>query len=113
MNRIIRKYDGIEFRPYPISVEGRRRAGYEIERAHRRDAAVLRRQLTQTPALARLTLHGLPRFAERTGLDPAKEALKVERFFANETANLILARILLIRFLEDQGFFDLETPDGR
>lgn len=106
------KYGGAEFRPYPISVEGRKRAGYEIERAHRRDAAVLRRQLAQEPALARLALHGLPRFAERIGLDPTKEGDKVDRFFANETANLILARILLIRFLEDQGFFDVATPDG-
>lgn len=106
------KYGGIEFRPYPISVEGLKRAGYEVERAHRRDAALLRRQLAQEPALARLTLHGLPRFADRTGLDPIKESAKAERFFANETANLILARILLIRFLEDHGFFDTETPDG-
>jgi hypothetical protein len=105
-------YDGFEFRPYPISIEGRKRQSYESERAHRRHAALLRRFLAQEPALARLTLHGLPRFAERTGLDAGKDIAKIERFFANETANLILARILLIRFLEDHGFFDVETPDG-
>jgi hypothetical protein len=79
---------------------------------HRKDAALLRRFLVQQPALARLTLDALPRFAERTGLDLEKDGEKVERFFANETANLILARILLIRFLEDHGFFDETGPDG-
>lgn len=106
------KYEGFVFRPYPISIEGKDLRGREKEQAHRRDAALLRRFLVQRPALSRLTLDALPRFAERTGLDLAKDADKVERFFANETANLILARILLIRFLEDHGFFDAETPDG-
>ena len=66
------------------------------------------------PALARLALDALPRFARHLGLDAgiAAEAAKIDRFFAIETANLILARILLIRFLEDHGFFDKTTPDG-
>ncbi len=106
------KYGGHLFRAYPISIEGKKREGREQEQAHRKDAALLRRYLVQNPALARLTLDALPRFAERTGLDPKKESEKLERFFANETANLILARILLIRFLEDHGFFDEEGPDG-
>jgi hypothetical protein len=106
------KYGGYLFRAYPISIEGKDRTGREKDQAHRRDAAVLRRHLVQTPALARLTLDALPRFAERTGLDTHKEGEKLERFFANETANLILARILLIRFLEDHGFFDEESPEG-
>ena len=67
---------------------------------------------SRTPAAARLTLDALPRFAERTGLKLPDDIDKIERFFANETANLILARILLIRFLEDHGFFDVEGPDG-
>jgi hypothetical protein len=80
--------------------------------AHRKDAAILRRYLAQQPALSRLALDAIPRFAERAGLDLKTEFEKVERFFANETANLILARILLIRFLEDHGFFDVTTADG-
>jgi hypothetical protein len=106
------KYNGSTFRAYPISIEGKEIKGRELEQAHRRDAALLRRFLVQQPALARLTLDALPRFCERTGLDPKDDLAKVERFFANETANLILARILLIRFLEDHGFFDDEGPDG-
>ncbi|MPZ36326.1 MAG: N-6 DNA methylase [Rhodospirillales bacterium] len=105
-------YGGVNFRPYPISVEGRVRDGREKDLAHRKDAALLRRYLAQQPALSRLALDAIPRFAERAGLDPKTEAEKIERFFANETANLILARILLIRFLEDHGFFDVETPEG-
>ena len=62
--------------------------------------------------MARLTLNALPKFAERTGIDPKCDSEKLERFFATETANLILARILLIRFLEDHGFCDETTPDG-
>jgi hypothetical protein len=107
------KYGGYRFRPYPISIEGVVRKGLEIDREHRRDAANLRKHLVQQPALARLTLDALPRFAERTGLNVTDESAKVEQFFANETANLILARILLIRFLEDHGLFDVDTPDGR
>jgi hypothetical protein len=106
------KYDGASFRPYPISIEGKVRAGREQEQAHRKDSALLRRFLVQRPALSRLTLDALPRFAERAGIDMAAETEKAERFFATETANLILARILLIRFLEDHGFFDVATPDG-
>jgi hypothetical protein len=106
------RYEGHSFRPYPISIEGKRRVGREQEQQHRKDGALLRRYLVQQPALSRLTLDALPRFAERAGLDLDKDGQKVERFFANETANLILARILLIRFLEDHGFFDEEGPDG-
>ena len=68
--------------------------------------------LASDPALARLTLSALPSFAERVGIDLVNDSDKLDRFFATETANLILARILLIRFLEDHGFFDEETPDG-
>jgi hypothetical protein len=107
-----KKYNGYNFSAYPISINGKERTGREQEQAHRRDAALLRRYLVQTPAAARLTLDALPRFAERTGFELPEDTDKIERFFANETANLILARILLIRFLEDHGFFDEEGPDG-
>ena len=100
------------FRSYPISIEGTAERGREKDALHRTAAARLRRDFSRRPALTRLALETLPRFAERTGLDPASEQAKIERYFSNETANLILARILLIRFLEDHGFFDDATPDG-
>ena len=106
------EYGGYVFTPYPISVAGKVLGAREKDQKHRKESAALRRFLAQRPALARLTLDALPRFAERAGIDLAEDAAKAERFFATETANLILARILLIRFLEDHGFFDVVTPDG-
>lgn len=106
-------YGGFNFRPYPISIEGRSVTGREMDAQHRRDAQALRRFLVQNPAVSRLTLDALPRFSERTGLSLEKDLPKLQRFFATETANLILARVLLIRFLEDHGFFDEETDSGR
>lgn len=105
------RFHGHTFRPYPVSIEGKPK-GREETIAHGREAHRMNRMLATDPALARLTLNALPGFAERTGIDPATEADKLDQFFATETANLILARILLIRFLEDHGFFDEETPDG-
>lgn len=105
------RFHGHVFKPYPVSVEGHPR-GREEAIEHGRASHALNRSLAANPALARLTLSALPAFAARTGIDPDKESDKLDRFFATETANLILARILLIRFLEGHSFFDLTTPDG-
>ena len=105
------RFHGHVFKPYPVSVEGYPRCREEaIE--HGRAAHTLSRTLAANPALARLTLSALPDFADRTGIDPVKEADKLDKFFATETANLILARILLIRFLEGHSFFDVTTSEG-
>jgi DNA-binding response OmpR family regulator len=48
------KYDGYTFNAYPISINGRNRKSREQEQAHRRESALLRRYLVQTPAAARL-----------------------------------------------------------
>ena len=107
------EFGEVRFTPYPVRVEGTPH-GREATLAHGRAAHVLNQRLSRDPALARLALETLPRFADRVGLDLTKsdEARRVERFFAIETANLVLARILLIRFLEDHGFFDETTADG-
>ena len=106
------RFNGHTFSPYPVQIAGRPKSREEaIE--HGREAHRLNRLLGADPAMARLALKALPSFAERTGINPEKEADKLDQFFATETANLILARILLIRFLEDHGFFDETTPDGR
>ncbi len=101
------------FTPYPVGIEGSPK-NREETLAHGRAAHALTQRLAREPALARLTLDALPRFAQRMGIDRTDkaEARRADRFFAIETANLVLARILLIRFLEDHGFFDIETPDG-
>ena len=105
------RYRGCVFYPYPVSIEGKPQ-GRDEAIEHGRDVQDINRTLAAEPALARLTLSALPKFAERTGIDPTRDSEKLERFFATETANLILARILLIRFLEDYGFFDETTADG-
>lgn len=105
------RFHGYTFSPYPVQITGKPH-GREEAIQHGRDAHQLNRLLAADPAMARLTLSALPAFAERTGIDPKSEADKLDQFFATETANLILARILLIRFLEDHGFFDETTPDG-
>ena len=70
-------------------------------RAHDREAARLRWEFAKRPHVARLALDGLPSFQSRTGVTDEK----LVDLFATETANLILARILLLRFFEDHGFF--------
>lgn len=75
--------------------------GPEDSRAHDREATRLRRGFTKRPHVARLALDGLPSFQSRTGVADDK----LLNLFSTETANLILARILLLRFFEDHGFF--------
>ena len=111
VRRFSDRYRGYVFHPYPVSIEGKPQ-GRDEAIEHGREVQDINRTLAAEPALARLTLSALPRFAERTGIDPTRDSEKLERFFATETANLILARILLIRFLEDHGFFDETTADG-
>ena len=112
--RVFREQFGkIRFTPYPLRIEGSPKS-YEENIDHGPAARRLTRKLRSEAAMARLTIDALPRFAERAGLDiddPA-DARQIDQVFSIETANLILARLLLIRFLEDHGFFDEETPDG-
>lgn len=76
--------------------------GPDASRRHDREASRLRREFAKAPHLARLALQGLPDFQARTGV----EDNKLTELFAIETANLILARVLLLRFFEDHGFFE-------
>jgi hypothetical protein len=66
------------------------------------DVTRLNRKLKKAGSIARLALNGLPQFRARANARDDKQAMEM---FATETANLILARILLIRFFEDHGFF--------
>lgn len=73
--------------------------GAEAAAIHDKAVAALKAKWLQTPVLAKLALQWLPAFHERMG------SKKKDHHFAIETANLVLARILLIRFFEDHGFF--------
>jgi SAM-dependent methyltransferase len=97
------KYGGVDtcsFDSGTLMLKGRPQ-GPEQSRRHDREARALRREFFQAPYVARLALEGLPNFQSRTGADDSK----VTELFAVDTGNLILARILLLRFLEDHGFF--------
>ncbi|EQD37238.1 hypothetical protein B1A_17721, partial [mine drainage metagenome] len=75
--------------------------GPDNVRKHDRESARLKRLFSKSPHIARLAVRGLPEFQARTGVDDAK----LKELFAIETANLILARVLLLRFFEDHKFF--------
>ena len=70
-------------------------------RQHDKESARLRRLFAKSPEIARLAVAGLSEFQNRTGVDEKN----LQELFAIETANLILARVLLLRFFEDHGFF--------
>ena len=88
------------FNPHTLTISGKP-DGAEQTRQHKKDALELRKKFKSSPNIARLALDGLPSFQARTGADEKNLA----ELFSIETANLILARILLLRFFEDNGFF--------
>lgn len=88
------------FDPHTLTINGKPQ-GLENSYRHDRRTIVLKREFAKSPYIARLALQGLPGFQARTGVDDNK----LLELFAIETANLILARVLLLRFFEDQGFF--------
>ena len=92
--------NGENFDQHSLSIYGTPR-GPEQSRKHDRESARLKRDFAKSPHVARLALKGLPDFQARTGVDDSK----LNELFAIETANLILARVLLLRFFEDHGFF--------
>jgi hypothetical protein len=69
----------------------------ELEAATRQ----LRTALQRSRAIARLAIDVLPRFMAENG----KISAEMYRRFAVQTAHLLLARVLLLRFFEDHGFF--------
>ncbi len=89
-----------KFNPHTLTIEAKPQ-GPDATRQHYKDALVLRQEFKKNPAVARLALDDLPNFQARTG---AKDEDLAE-LFSIESANLILARILLLRFFEDNGFF--------
>lgn len=94
-----RRWHGHELTFSPLRIKGRRVSGPDEAREHDGQAATLRRYLSQRMSLAKLALVWLPAFHDRMG------ATTRDDHFAIETANLVLARMLLIRFFEDHGFF--------
>jgi N-6 DNA methylase len=96
-----KKYNGCHFDPYSFRIVGQPNT-YELTKSHAFDSARLTRIFKKAGTVARLALHEIPQFRGRSGADDEAQNFEL---FAIETANLILARILLIRFFEDHGFF--------
>jgi hypothetical protein len=76
------------------------------QRRYGADVARINRRLRKAGSIARLAIVGWPQFRARISVknNEAGERQALE-MFATETANLVLARILLIRFFEDHRFF--------
>lgn len=92
-------WSGYELSFAPFKLEGKKIEGPAELREHDKQVSKLRQKWMRSPALSKLALQWLPAFHERMG------STTKDHHFAIETANLILARILLIRFFEDHGFF--------
>lgn len=97
------EYGPCEFDAHALTIKAHPRLD---QRGYGADRARLNRKLRKAGSIARLAIVGWPQFRARISVknDAAGERQALE-MFATETANLILARILLIRFFEDHGFF--------
>ena len=99
-NEFSERFHGCRIQWKPLIIRGDPRS-LEESKDHIAAVALFRRAIQRDPIAARLALVSLPEFIERTG---SKPEYVMDRF-GTETANLILARILVVRFLEDHGFF--------
>lgn len=92
-------YGPYEFDAHSLTIRGTPRLE---QRTYGADVARLNRRLRKAGSIARLAITGYPQFRARISAKNETQALEM---FATETANLVLARILLIRFFEDHRFF--------
>jgi SAM-dependent methyltransferase len=100
-----KEYGPYEFDAYGLTVTANPRLE---QRRYGADVAKLNRRLRKAGSLSRLAIVGWPSFSARVAIKektPEQTKAKMQEMFAIETANLILARTLLIRFFEDHGFF--------
>ena len=83
----------------PVKIKGTNVQGMDEHVKHGRQSSRLASVIRRRPSIAKLVDRALPAYVARTG--------NVEDLapFACESANLILARILLMRFFEDHNFF--------
>lgn len=97
-------YGGYEFNLSPFSLRGKT-LNADNAKQHDEEVENIRKEIFTNPSIGKLTLTWLPEFKKRVGkVEFNKKDLTYE-LFATETANLILARVLLLRFFEDHGFF--------
>ena len=100
-----KEYGAFEFDSYGLTIKAHPRLE---QRNYGSDVAKLNRKLRKAGSIARLAIVGWPSFVARVAIKEKtseKTLAKEQEMFAIETANLILARTLLIRFFEDHKFF--------
>ena len=83
----------------PVKIFGKNVQGMDEQKAHGKEARKLSSIIRHNQPTAKLAARALPAYFERTGNENTEP-------FALESANLILARILLLRFFEDREFFN-------
>lgn len=78
----------------------------EAASRHREAVARFRRMVRDNPAAARLGCFTLGEYENRAkGDTPLEKGEKAVTLLASETASLLIARCLMLRFFEDHGFF--------
>ena len=100
MEKFEKEWGGARLTFHPLGLRGAKIEGAEAKKRHGAEVKKMRAEWRRKAHLVKLARRGLPAFRERAGGKTKDEQ------FAIETANLILARILMLRFLEDHDFFD-------
>jgi len=96
-----KEYEGYELTIRPFHLQGAVLGSVERKRQHDKDVSKTKRAIMKNLPISKLALEDLPNFKKRTA---AKDE-DIDLLFTIETANLILARVLMLRFFEDHGFF--------
>ena len=99
LDRFAESWGGMRLALSPLRLRGKKIDGAEAKKRHDAEVKQMREDWRRKRHLLKLARRGLPAFRERAGKKARSEQ------FAIETANLILARILMMRFLEDHDFF--------
>ena len=92
--------------PFRLAGDPEKIATREAMNRHREAVGEMRRIVRRQHAAARLGCFTLPEYEARAlGETPAERARNAVALLASETASLLVARCLMLRFFEDHGFF--------
>lgn len=97
-------YSGYEVSVNPFSLKGKN-INADIAKMHDEHVSKIKSMIRKNPSIGKLAVSWLPEFIKRVGKVEYNTKDLTYELFATETANMVLARILLLRFFEDHGFF--------
>lgn len=96
-----------EFHLDPFRLVGENVPNREAMKRHREAVAAFRRAVRDNHAAARLGCFTLAEYETRAkGETPEEKSRNAVTLLASETASLLIARCIMLRFFEDHGFFD-------